>query len=230
MANFINELIRSNRQKAFRPLPYKELKPEWRANFIRWGEGLYYSNIQSKNNNLVAKLISKYSKGLTHTIAILYSENLRAWFTAEDWAKVVESWNFFYGNTKELDNTVKILVLASANEAKIAVCAFSHYQKRKLSIRNPKVPTLKAGSIITYFVSRLRKPYDYTGLGGWLLYKTCEFLGFLDDPEADFCSEIVYDGFKKGDCLIANCDNPSPVNIEDYERGRIVYTDLTCLG
>ena len=226
MANFINELIRSNRQKVSRPATHKELPDEWRFRFIAWGEGLYYANIQSKNDSLVAKLISRFSKGLTHTIAIIYSNNLQACFTEEDWLRVVLSWNHYYGGTRPLDSTIKVLVLASANEARIDVCDFSVYRKRHLSIRRTSIPSLDVATIIRYLVSRLRNPYDYTGLAGWLLYKTCEFLGFLDDPEADFCSEIVYDGFKKGNYRIAKEDNPSPANIEEYAKERVVYTDF----
>lgn len=226
MANFINELIKSNRQKAFRPATHKELPDEWYSRFSTWGEGLYYANIQSKNDSLVARLISKYSKGLTHTIAILHSENLRAYFSEEEWLRVVLSWNFYYGGTRPLDSTIKVLVLASANESRIDVCDFSVYRKRHLSIRRTNITMFGITKIIAYLVSRLRQPYDYTGLAGWLLYKTCAFFGFLDDPEADFCSEIVYDGFKKGDYLIATSGNPSPANIEDFAKERVVYTDL----
>ena len=229
MANWINELIKKNRQKVFRPATHKVLDEVWYTRFKEWGEDLYYTNLQAKNNNIISTLIAKFSKGLSHTIAILYSENLRANFTDDEWMKVVASWNNYYGGTKELDSSIKVLVLASADEASINVFDFSVYQKRQLSIRKSNVSVLDKLRIILYLVSRLRKPYDYTGLAFWLLYKTCELFGFLDDPEADFCSELVYDGFKQGNCVIAKCANPSPGNIEDCAKDRIVFTNLTCL-
>jgi len=228
MANIINILIGENRKKAFRPKQHKELTTEWYERFKEWGEGMFYANIQSRENNTVAKLISRVSGGLTHSIAILYAENLKDYFTDDEWITILCSWNNYYGGSKVLDETVKVLVLVSADENGMNCFDFSAYQKRQLSIREAPLLPENIRFVLEYFMSRAFKYYDYTGLFFWLLYKTCEWFGFLDDPDADFCSESIYDGFTKGELLIADCDNPSPDDIENYAKERILFSNLTC--
>jgi hypothetical protein len=227
MINLINKLIAKNRRKVFRPKNHRPLTMEWYIRFRCWGEGLYYANIQSRNNNLVAKIIAKFSKGLTHSIAILYSEDLEKHFTIPEWERIKQNWNHYYGYTKTLDEDIKVLVLASADENGLNFLDFGNYQRRQLSLRKVKIFKMNERRILKYLVSRSKKIYDYTGLIFFWLHKTFKFFGFLDDPEADWCSESIYDAFKKGGIFIADRDNPSPAEIEDYNERLLLYSNLT---
>ena len=49
------------------------------------------------------------------------------------------------------------------------------------------------------------------------------FLRWLDDPESYFCSENIFEAFLKGDFKIAENDNPSPFDINEYRRDLILF-------
>ena len=226
MAYWINEKFQKKFKKEVKPRKHRPLATDVGNLFKVEGEGLHYCNIKSKDNNFVARLIGKLPQwlnkksdvdlGITHTIAILFSDNLRSWFTDDEWGIVVARWNEYYGGTKELDSSVKALVLASADDDGMNFFDFSKYQTRDFSLRKFPLDEEKQKLIISKLVSIESAPYDVTGLAFWCIYTVCNWFNFLDDPESYFCSElydIVKDltGFK-----IAGRDNPSPLDIENY--------------
>lgn len=233
MAYWINEKFQKKFKKEVKPRKHVPLTPEMYDLFKSAGEGLHYCNIKSKDNNFVAKLIGKLPQwlneksdvdlGLTHTIAILFSDNLRLWFTDDEWNIVVSRWDSYYGGAKELDSSIKALVLASADEEGMNFFDFSKYQARDFSLRRLPFFNEDQKLIVSKLVSIKSAPYDVTGLAFWCLYTMCGWFNFLDDPDSYFCSELYeiiknITGFK-----IAKRDNPSPLDIENYRLNLRYY-------
>lgn len=227
MPYWINEQFQKKFKKEAIPRTHRPLSPEIYEIFKSQGEGLHYCNIKSKDNNIIAKAIGKIAQwfnkksdedlSLTHTIAILFSDNLRLWFTDDEWKIIITRWNEYYGHTKGLDGSIKALVLASADEEGMNFFDFSKYQTRDFSLRKLPLGRKKQKLIVNKLVSIKSAPYDVTGLVFWWLYRICSWFKFLEDPDSYFCSElydIVKDttGFK-----IANCADPSPLDIENYK-------------
>jgi len=226
MIHWINILIGNKLKKSFQPSTYKSL-PDWLyQQFKSKGEGLFYSCIRSKDNDTASKAISSIAKffnkpgkedlPLSHCIAILYSENLKSHFTGEDWSIIQGNWNNYYGGTKLLDDSVKTLVLASADSTGMNYFDFSKYQTRDFSLRKVDLIAPQESKALHFLAAIAPKYYDYTGLVFWWLYKICIWFKFLDDPEALYCSENIYEAFMCADFKIAAKEEPSPLDIENY--------------
>jgi hypothetical protein len=226
MAYWINEQFKKKFEKSFRPAKHRELSYVTYITLKAHGEGIHYCNIKSRDNNFIAIMIGKIAQwfnkksdediSLTHTIPILLSEDLKSWFTEKDWKIVSDNWDKYYGGTKKLDSSIKALVLASADDNGMNFFDFSKYQTREYSLRKLPLTKNKEKKIIKKLVAIESAPYDITGMVFWWLYKLCKWFKFLDDPKSYFCSElyeIIKDttGFK-----IAEKDNPSPLDIENY--------------
>ena len=233
MAYWINKKFQEKFEKAFRPKKYRQVLPKTYEIFKDHKESISYSNIKSKDNNIVATLIGKLAQwfnkksdvdlSLTHTIAILYSDNLKVWFTDEDWEIVTVNWDKYYGGTKKLDSSVKFLVLASADDNGMNFFDFSTYQSRDFSLRTLPLGRKKQKKIIKELVSIESAPYDITGLVFWCLYKICKWFKFLDDPESYFCSELYEIIKNTTEFEIAGEDNPSPLDIENHRTDLRYY-------
>lgn len=208
----INRLLQKYFRSKFKGVKHKPLDEEIYRIFRDNGEGLYYVNIWSRNNTIMARLIGLFSKGISHTVPVVYSENMRDLFNVSQWAKIIGSWIHYY---REVPGDIKVLVLPSADDIGLVACDFSRYQNRKISIRKVRIGDQR--KVVDYLVSRIGRPYDSIGLVCWLL-------GLRDDPYSDYCSEVTYDGMKAGGVRIAGKDNPSPAQIEEYNKGWIVAT------
>lgn len=204
--------------KRYKPGKHRQLLNSVADIFRSHGEGWYYVNIWSRNNNFMATVIGIFSDGISHTVSVYYSENLKSKFTTEQWRKITDSFNVYYGNKPgtPIPDSVKCLVIPSADEIGLVCCDFSKYQNRKISIR--KAPMDKVSEIIaknkaTQIIGR---PYDMVGLPAWLL-------GLRDDPYSYYCSEATYDIMKAGGLEIAKVDKPSPAQIEECRHDLIIF-------
>lgn len=234
MASLINRLIGNWFKGSFRPDSYKPLSDEIYQMFKSKGEGLYYSCIKSEDNNFVSRAIPHitelYNKPgkedihLSHCVAIFYSEKLKSHFTPNEWYIITKSWNNFYGNSYPLDDSIKVLVMASADDNGMNYFNFSQYQNRDFSLRKVELPESGKYKVIRFLVSIAPLYYDYTGLVFWWLYRLCSWFKFLDDPESLYCSENMYEAFKCANFKIADNDEPSPLDIENYNLNLRFYT------
>lgn len=226
MPNCINKLVYKHKQKSVKPRNYRPLLPDIYELFKNQGEGVFYSNLKSRENNVVAKAIGKITQcfnkkneediNLTHTVAILYSESLREWFNDEEWGVISTNWYEYYKDAPPLDNSIKLLVLASADADGMNFFNFSHYQLRDFSLRKLPLPKEETIKIVKRLITVEPAPYDATGLIFWPIYKILQFFKFLDDPKSYFCSEL-YDIVKEETGFeIAEGSNPSPLGIENY--------------
>lgn len=233
MPYWINKKFNEKFDKEFRPKTHRVLSPDTYDIFKKYPEGITYCNIKSKDNNIVAFLIGKTAQwfnkksdvdlSLTHTIAILNSENLKEWFSKEDWEIVTANWDKYYGGTKKLDASIKLLVLASADDNGMNFFDFSVYQGRDFSLRKLPVGKKKTKALISKLVSIESAPYDMTGLVFWCLYKVLKWFKFLDDPESYFCSELYGLVKETAGFEIAEEENPSPLDIENYRTDLRYY-------
>jgi len=153
---------------------------------------------------------------LSHSIIIIYSENLQNCFTPSQWELVKERWNYFYGGAVPLDNNIKLLVLASADKAGMDYFSFSQYELREFSLRKANLNIIQQTVVTDFLVAINSKYYDYTGLVFWWLYKLCRFFGFLQDKDSFYCSEQIYEAMKQAGFYCAPVNNPSPLDIENY--------------
>lgn len=234
MASLINRLIGNSFKGSFRPDSYKPLSDEIYQMFKSKGEGLYYSCIKSEDNNFVSRAIPHitelYNKPgkedihLSHCVAIFYSENLKSHFTPNEWDIITKSWNNFYGNSYPLDDSIKVLVMASADDNGMNYFNFSQYQSRDFSLRKVELPESRKSKVLRFLVSIAPLYYDYTGLVFWWLYRLCSWFKFLDDSESLYCSENMYEAFKCANFKIADNDEPSPLDIENYNLNLRFYT------
>ena len=234
MASLINRLIGNRFKGSFRPYSYKPLSDEMYQVFKNKGEGLYYSCIKSEDNNFVSRAIPHitelYNKPgkedihLSHCVAIFYSEKLKSHFTPNERYIIKKSWNNFYGNSYPLDDSIKVLVMASADDNGMNYFNFSQYQNRDFSLRKVELPESGKYKVIRFLVSIAPLYYDYTGLVFWWLYRLCSWFKFLDDPESLYCSENMYEAFKCANFKIADNDEPSPLDIENYNLNLRFYT------
>jgi hypothetical protein len=179
------------------------------------GEGLYYANIWSRNNTFLAKVIGYFSKGISHTVPIFYSENLREQFTLGQWGKISASWAYYY--RRVVGENTKCLCW-SAEDIGLVAIDWSKYQKRKVTIR--KIRTGNQKKILTYLVDKIGRPYDSIGLVMWLFK-------LQDDPYSFHCSDITHKAMLAGNIHIADIadtKSPSPAQIEAYNKGWIVYS------
>ena len=233
MASLINRLIGNWFKDSFRPDSYKRLSDEMYQVFKSKGEGLYYSCLKSEDNTFLSKMIpyiiELYNKpekediSLSHCVAIFYSENLKLYFTPNEWNIITKSWNNFYGNAYPLDDSIKVLVMASADDNGMNYFNFSQYQSRDFSLRKVELPESEKSKVLSFLVSIAPLYYDYTGFVFWWLYRLFSWFKFLDDQESLYCSENMYEAFKCANFKIADNEEPSPLDIENYNMGLRFY-------
>jgi hypothetical protein len=225
--SIINTAIGSYQRLKWRPATHRELAPEWEERFSEWGEGMYTSNIASRNNDLPSKLISRFAGKLSHSIAILHSNDLSSWFTRKQWQNITDSWDAHYGHTKKLNSSITTIVLASADKVGMVYSNFSSYERRELSIRKPPISMDDQLKVAQWLANIHAAEYDYTGFVFWLLYRTCIFFRFLEDPESWMCSENVYIAFKHAaNYLLTSVLYPSPDELEAENKDIRIYNTL----
>ena len=215
MKKLINKFIQKLFIKDYKPSTHKDLN-EYMYNIFRSnGEGIYYVNIWSRNNNFMAKIIGLFSDGISHTVPVVYSEDLWSKFDVVHTLKIQAYFNQFYGlSVKTLLPDIKCLCFSSDDIGQ-TVCDFSRYQNRKMSIR--KCPdSINEKKVLDFLVAKLGRPYDSVGLIDWIF-------GLRDDPYSYYCSELTYDALAYGGIFISDKENPSPAQIEKYNPEWIVY-------
>jgi hypothetical protein len=210
MLNWINKKIQEYYVKKHQAKIYKPLLPMFKDMFEKNGEGLYLCCIKASYSNIVSKIIGWFSKGWSHCIIFYYSENLQKNFDDLAWLKINKSWNQIYGNKVPLNENIKTLIISSADETGMECFDFSQYEFRQMTIRKIPATEEQKQIILNCLISIIGKPYDLTGLIGWLFK-----LG--DDKYSYYCSENVYDACKIGNIIIAEKEEPSPGQIENYQ-------------
>lgn len=224
MKRLINYLLDKYYKKTWEFKKHKELKQEMYNIFKNSGHKIFYSCIESKNNNLVAKAITFFSGKYSHVFPMLYSENMRNEFTALEWKRIVKNWTSYYGMSEnEADEKLrrcKVLILASADENGMNYPDYSSYHGRAQVIRAASIDSeSKINKIKKFLVSKkiMNSIYDFTGLAFWWLNKIC------DQEDAYYCSELTYDAFSQIGIKVAKEQKPSPTQINDYAKDRIIF-------
>lgn len=213
MCHCINKAITDYYKKRFKKKSHRILYSSLYDVFYRNGEGLYYVDIKSKQNDIPAKLISLFSHGWTHSLTVLYAENWDKYLSKYQQSIVQQKLNDYYLSA-QLDG-IKVLVMGSADDSGMNFFDFSNYQDRKFTVRKVQ-ESFREKDIIDFIVGTANFPYDATGLFFWLLR-------LFDDEKAFYCSEKVYDEWLGGGIKVAEKPEPSPWDIEKYRRDRIIY-------
>lgn len=209
----VNDSITASNKKSWERRSYIPEPPEYQYLFKINGEGLYIVGVTADKKSCISNLISYISGKISHAFVVFYSENMREHFTDDEWVRLVKAYFTFYSfNTVEEAEvalrTTKVLVLASADQIGSAYYNYSFYRKRKQVIIKPTLTPDQTEALLGEYVSEkmFNKSYDFTGLVFWLMKK-------YDDERAYFCSEQVYDIFKRSGYQIGNRDNPSPTQL-----------------
>lgn len=212
MLNTLHKFIGSIFRRKWVPKPRYPQSKDMVAWFKQYGEGLYISNMQSASTNIVSKCIRLIAGEETHSIILLYAEDLRSWFTTMEWERLATKYKFYYGSFTDIEeDNIKILVLGSADETGMNYPSFRTYQYRMQSIRKVPLTYDNEMKIVRYLVSPqvMSAEYDYYGLIFW-------FLRIADDERAYFCSEIIEEAFKRVNLKVSVKSNPSPHELEVF--------------
>ena len=226
LGHIINVLLHRKYIKENSSVLYSTLNKSMYKLFKKNGEGLYYSICQAEEEGS-SHLIGKFCNGLAHTICILYSKNLKSWFTHSQWNKIKIRWIRFYGSLEGLDNC-KTLVIGSADAIGINYCDYSHFQDRPCVMR--KVPNELYSKDLQQQVAQwfIEEPYsaiyDFVGIFGNIISNK------LIDKKAYYCCRMVYQGFKSMNIYIADHNDPKPNHIHEYNKDWIIFNTLTVLG
>jgi hypothetical protein len=225
MFRWINKMIASKYKKEQKPRAYKPLEQESLYRFSNKGDGLFVCNFKGTSNSFVAKVIQYFSGNLTHSFIVLYSNDMRSWFTSEQWEKLSKKYNYYYGVTTGIPLSTKTLVLGSADQDGINILDYSKYQNRMQSIRKVPINSVAIKAVIGWLCRDkvLNANYDYSGLVTQPLH---EILPFMDVKDDFYCSELCYDAFDSVGVKIAKKADPSPKDIEDYHKEWIVFSTL----
>ena len=225
MFKWINAQIVKKYKKTTKPRSHKELTTEAYERFHPKGDGLFLVNIQGVSNSFVAKCIEYFSGKLTHSFIMIYSTDLRSWFTDEQWTKLSAKWNYYYGTTTGIPLTTKTLILGSLDQDGNNICDYTHYQNRKQSIRKLPVNSVAIKAVLAWLCQDkiLNAGYDYSGLATQPLHK---ILPCMDVKEDFYCSEFCYEMMDFVGYKVAKKPDPSPKNIEDYRKDLIFFTNL----
>lgn len=223
MSNIINIIAQKIQLKNFVKKKHDVLKQERHELFKQHGEGLFYVCFKAATSDWYSKAIGYFCKGLSHCFIVLYSENLRSWFTQDQWSKIEKKWKLYYGSLEGLD-TCKVMVLASADSIGFNTFDFSEYQNRSMSIR--KIPnevySRETQLKVAHWLLEVTHDmiYDYLGLIGYIISNK------IHDKKNYYCSNEIYYAFKSQNIFIADCENPKPSHIQDYNHEWIVYNTL----
>ena len=221
-AHFINKIVNFfSNYNTYTPHVWKPTSEDFKQLFKQHGEGFYLINLKAGNSGL-SKIIGKFSDNISHTVLCLYSERLETLLSYNKIVrkKIESAWDWYYGYSKNLfDSDVCAIIIASATENGMLCYDFSKYQNRKKSIRHITSDETQIKQMLEFLAMRLDAPYDVTGLVMFLLKHG-------DDPNAYFCSEIVFDACQYVGIIVANNNNPSPGDIEKCLKDKIIYSDL----
>jgi len=226
MFKWINSLFAKKYKKEAKPRTHKELTQEAYERFHPKGDGIYICNFKGVSNSFVAKVIQYFSGELTHSFIVVYSTDLRSWFTDEQWLKLSAKWNYYYGVTTGIPVTTKALVIGSMDSDGMNVFDYANYQHRIQSIRKVPINSVAIKAVIAWLCQDkvLNSNYDYTGLVFFLFKK---IMPYTDVKEDFFCSEIVFDAFYQSIGLrVAKKHDPSPKQIEDVNKNWVIFSNL----
>jgi hypothetical protein len=219
---WINQKLAEKFKKETKPSAHREMTLESYQRFQSNGEGIYYCNVKGKSNTITAKLIEFFAHKLTHSFAVLFSNDLRSWFTDEQWKKLCDRWNYHYGVTTGIPSTVKALILGSADQDGINIMDYSAYQSREHSIRKAPLNSIQIKKLLEFVCQDkiLNANYDYVGLALHLISRK------LQDKTAWYCSELVYDSFMAIGVKTAKKPYPTPYELECYNKEWIIWSNL----
>ena len=218
MLNFLNRFIQKCFKKKHKPKSFREIDPVIHEVFKKNGYGVYLANIKvSSGASFVGKAIAKFSGNFVHSILIFYVENIKNYFDTPAIEKINTNLSQYYQSFSGSAESIPILIIGSADEIGINCCSFSNYQRRDFTLRKLPTTELKIKFIGNEIVKTLGDPYDATGLFGFLFNK------ILDDKKTHYCSELCYDACMKAGIKISDVENPSPYDIEKYNKYQIVY-------
>lgn len=208
--NLLNQLMTYISLKKKKVMLHKILDLEFVRLFDKSGNGTYLVSLKAAKG-FVSGLIGLFSNNISHTVIVLYSDKLKDYFDDVHWTRIKESWDKNYGNIIPLDDNIKALVIASADQTGMECFDFAQYQNREMSIR--KLPTTfeQDKLIVGNLANIVGKEYDFTGLLGWL-FRTG------DDGYSWYCSEACYDVCSMVGITVAEKANPTPGQIETYEK------------
>ena len=194
--------------------------------FFNYGEGMYVSILQSTNNDFVAKMIAFFTGKFSHCFHIYYSENLRSEILDEEYGRIIDNWKVYYNFTQAEAEAkfaeTNLLILASADKTGMNYPDFGVYAARQQSIRKLYTNNAQNTTMLRWYLSAnvMNSIYDYCGLALW-------GLKIFDDPEAFYCSEIVYDAAHEVGYEMATHKDPSPTGIYTYhDNGETIFENL----
>lgn len=217
MLYIINRWLQKLYIKKHTPKVHKILNEEMTAVFEEHGDGIYLANFVAVQSDWISKIIGWFSGGYSHSVLVLYTKDFTQYLNNDELMQIQKSWDFYYGEMIPFPNPfTNALVLASADQEGMMCFDYSVYQNRKQTLRKLTSDFQQIRDIITYIISRLNVPYDATGLAFWLIKHG-------DDPNADFCSEICYDACDVAGIKIAENGNPSPYQIEQFNKDLIIF-------
>jgi hypothetical protein len=206
--NWINQKISDEFKKKRGLKKHVPLNDNFCKLFEQIGEGTYLVSLKA-SKGFIGKLIGLFSNSISHTIIFVYSNKIKDYFNEIHWQRIKNNWNLNYNNSIPLTDYIKTLVVASADQEGMQCFDFSQYQNRTMTIR--KLPTTfdQDKIILGNLANIIGRQYDFTGLIGWLFKSG-------DDAYSYYCSEECYDACKIAGIVIAENDNPSPGEIENY--------------
>lgn len=223
MINLINKRIQKYAIKNFKKNEWSPLKKDLENVFQE--DGFYVCNLKNQDN-FFSKLIGFFQKGFSHTV-LLYKGDVKNYLDLGQINALQSKYIFYYKDSPDFLKT-KVYVWGSANINGINWFDFSKYQGRGLAIY--KLPFLiknenNVRKIMLNSLEYLYKPYDATGLVGWLFYKyISKLFNFFDDQKSPFCSEYCYEIIKKNTGeIIASKNNPGPGDIHDFIKNFTIY-------
>jgi len=222
MKTLLNKLISAWCNKKFKKQTWKPLSKETEEIFQRLGTGILNCNIRSTQSNFISKVIGffstyrEYNKSvpISHNVCIYFGDITKLLEGHPVEKSILENRISKYYKNPPLLSEIKALVLCSADDNGMNYFDFSKYQNRDFSLRPLLADYKKQRSITCDFIRQFNKPYDYTGLVFWPLYRIFKFMNIFDDSKSWFCSEVNHEILKRHGIRLCNKNNPSPADTE----------------
>ena len=219
MLHWINTLLHKYYSKRWKFKSVRVLNQNKYDLFKQRGEGLYYINFKGDHANIISRIISFFSGGLSHSFIVLYTEDITNYFTLDELQLLKMKYIRYYGTDANFYST-RIWVLGSADNNGINYFNYSTYQDRKQSIRKVPIDRNFQKIVCKWLIQQkiMNAFYDFMGLVFFSLH--------VNSKKDIFCSELVYKAFDAIKVKVAKKENPSPKQIEDYNKSWIVYSDI----
>lgn len=208
--SLINKAIDEIMDRKWNKKSYRVLDPQIGDIFQKNGFGIYVAHTIGNNNDLTGRMIQKITGPYSHSMLIWYTpEGILNHIESDEMDRLCEKYRTYYKGIDPVPamNDTKALVLGSADSNGMNYFNFSQYQNRKMITHKLPFGHLKSMNLVHWMLKpkQMDKPYDYTGLAFWWLFR------MFDDDRAWYCSEQVKDVcLKFGYDVCPGEDNPSP--------------------